>query len=193
MTGEIMEITDFVSDDDFVDIDFTDESSYEVWAVGYNGDESNAEMFINKFDDPDDAVEFADNITISDIINIDADRFMSTDTNDEISRISVEIETITLTDDSSVDIMTVYKRDLWVDGEYGGNYLVSEEEIIVNLAEDDFEVLNDGSLKIRIDRLEGYSEKDKVQIRFINEIESSPITYEIIDKVGDYFICNFIY
>lgn len=169
--------------------------TYEVWAIGYDNDQlTNTEMFINEFKDPDDAVEYAKNLDISDVIH--RSDFNESTPEGEINRISLEVETSVLDEeDSWVHVGTVYKRDLWIDGEYGSEENIDESEIIVNLDKGDYEVLGDGTLVVKCERMENFAANDLVNIKFIEEPNSSICTFSVISKVkfnrGEYFHCDF--
>lgn len=180
--------------------DFADDASvtYEVWTMGYNDNDmiTDTEMFVASFVDPDEAVKCAKNLTLADIV-----QQASIEDNDKellvnISYISVEVETVVTNDDEgSMNIGTIYKKEIYLEDvveDYEEDDYV--EDPIVELSTKDFELLEDGNLKISRKFLKDYNKNDYVRFHFADEAESSSFMYKIISKVmyadGDYFHCE---
>lgn len=213
---EVKNIRDLINEEDLVQYiveDITDipedtEVSYEVWTLGYdaNGVPTDSEMLISEFTDPDAAVECAKQLTLADIVHQAAEECEVINEHfEDVSYISIEVETVIEDeDDGTMNIGTIYKRDLWVDGEYGFEDCLETclDEIgnpfnIVDIVEHDYELLGDGTLKVSRSFLRDFNKNDYVTFRFIDENEPSILTFKIISTVvyedGDYFHCEFMY
>jgi len=212
---EIKNIRDLINDEDLVQYiaeDITDipedtEVSYEVWTLGYdsNGAPTDSEMLISEFSDPDAAVECAKQLTLADIIHQAAEEDNCTDPASKVEYISIEVETVIEDeDDGTMNIGTIYKRDLWIDGEYGSEDCleacldeVEDPDPIVDIIEHDYELLGDGNLKISCKLLTDFNKNDYVKFRFIDEDEPTILAFKIISKVlyedGNYYHCEFVY
>ena len=176
------------------------EVTYEVWAIGYNKEDvvTDSEMFIRDFNDPDEAVDFASKVTLADIVHQAAEEDDGSTPTDEVAYISVEVESVIADgEDDTMNIGTVYKRDLWIDGEYG-----SEEDIedfedfdpIVELSDADYELSEEGDLLVDCKVLKDFNKNDYVKVKFINEDNAPVLTYKIISKTtANKFICEFEY
>lgn len=111
--------------EDLEDLPEDAEVFYGVWALGYTADEdcSDAEYLLGEFDDPDEAVEFAEAVTLEEVSNAAEEETGSTEFPSEVAYFSIEVETIVGDPDSedggTMNIGTIYCRDLWIDGEYG--------------------------------------------------------------------------
>ena len=180
--------------------DFADNASvtYEVWTMGYSDSDviTDTEMFVASFVDPDEAVRCAKNLTLADIV-----QQASVEDNDKellvnISYISVEVETVVTNDDEgSMNIGTIYKKEIYLEDiveDYEEDDCV--EDPIVELSAKDFELLEDGNLKVSRNFLKDYNKNDYVRFHFTDEAESGSFMYKIISKVmyadGDYFHCE---
>lgn len=174
--------------------DFEEDATvcYEVWAVGYDTEENvtDAEHFFASFDDPDEAIEYARKITLPDIICTTPDD--DTETDYEIAYISVEVETVVKEDEESYNIGTIFKTPVWISDEEGPEY--DEVTSIVEVSSSEYELLEDGSIKIGRDLLKDFNKNDIVQIMYIDEDNQPIMTYKIISKTTDNsFICEFVY
>lgn len=173
--------------------------TYELWAIGYNADGAvtDTEMFIAEFKDPDAAIEFAKKLTMADIVHQAAEEHDGSTPADNVTYISLEVETVVDEDeDGTMNIGTIYKRELWIDGEYGDEEDAPEDEYseVVPVTAKDYRLLEDGSLEIDCDILKNFNKNDMVQIWFTDEDHKSILTYKIISKTtGNKFICEFIY
>jgi len=166
--------------------------SYEVWAIGYDPEDNvtDAETYFASFDDPDEAIEYAQKITLPDIICMTPDD--DTESDYDISYISVEVETVVKEDEESYNVGTIFKNPVWLSDEEGPEY--DEVTAIVEVSSSDYELLEDGSIKIDRELLEDYNKNDTIQVRYIDEDNQPVMTYKIISKTTDNsFICEFIY
>lgn len=175
------------------------EAIYELWAIGYNanGAVTDTEMFIAEFRDPAAAIEFAKKVTMADIVHQAAEEHDGSTPAENVTYISLEVETVVDEDeDGTMNIGTIYKRELWIDGEYGDEEDAPEDEYseVVPVTAKDYRLLEDGSLEIDCDILKNFNKNDMVQIWFTDEDHKSILTYKIISKTtGNKFICVFIY
>ena len=177
------------------------EVTYELWAIGYNADGAvtDTEMFIADFKNPDVAIEFAKKVTMADIVHQAAEEHDGSTPAENVTYISLEVETVVDEDeDGTMNIGTIYKRELWIDGEYGYEEDAPEDEYseVVPVTAKDYRLLEDGSLEIDCDILKNFNKNDMVQIWFTDENKDyHPIlTYKIISKTtGNKYICEFVY
>lgn len=176
--------------EDIEDLGKDSEVTYEVWTIGYNADNTiaNSETLLKTFTDPDKAVDYASQISAADL-----------NKNETSDKISIEVETVVDLEDGegTMNVGTVYRRDLWIDGEYGSEEDIEDIEYpIVNLTEQDYELLSDGTLKVKRSLLKDYNKNDYFKVMFVGE-HNHPIIYKIVSKVvyddGDYFHCEFAY
>lgn len=163
--------------------------TYEVWSIGYDADNkiTDSEMFIKEFKDPDEAIAFAKQLTLADIIHMD-DCSKAESVTVEVSYISVEVETV-INDANcefvggTMNIGTIYRKQLWI----------REEDI--SLSKNDYTILEDGTLKIKRDLLKQFNKNDSIKILF--KEEDSILTYKIISKVvyadAEYYHCEFVF
>ena len=92
---------------------------YAVWALSYDkeDDYTEAEVLVGEFDNPDEAVACAKNVTIGQLNEIGYKCLLP-----GTAYFSVEVETVIGDPDDeeggTMNIGTVYKRDLWLDDEY---------------------------------------------------------------------------
>ena len=85
--------------------------SYEVWAIGY-ANNSKQETLLRRFDDSQEAIDYADSMYLLDAINAiaGANRF-----NYSTDYVFVEVETvIDDTKDGTINVGTIYKNDLFI-------------------------------------------------------------------------------
>ena len=161
--------------------------SYEVWAVGY--DEENeltgAALVLGTFNDPDQAVSFAKNITLATVANLaaydDYDDLMH-----ECHSISIEVETVVPTDDEeelSMNVGTVYKKRI--------ELFVELPEFVV-LANDEYVLQEDGNIIIPCNMLKDHKENDRIMVIYEEVDDPCPIEYKIISKTADRYICEFV-
>jgi hypothetical protein len=176
---------------DIEDIPEDSEVTYEVWALGYDVDDdcTDDEVLIGEFTDPDEAVACAEKATIEQINELGFGKPDPT-----TAYFSIEVETVVEDpeDEGTMNIGTIYSRDLWLDGEHGS---VEDAEPTIFIYSKDYELLKDGTLKVRRELLKDYNKNDCVKLYFAEE-ESCTLTYKIISKVeyadGDYYHLEFI-
>lgn len=166
--------------------------SYEVWAIGYDydGDITDTELFFKEFSDPDEAIEYAKKLSLADIVHQAAEE-ANTDITPDISYISVEVETVIEDEDGdSINIGTIYTTGIYLD-----TTEKAEPEDLVSLTEDDYTVLEDGTLKVSRKCLKDFNKNDFVTFCFVNE-EVSYLKYKIVSTViyedGEYYHCEFV-
>jgi hypothetical protein len=192
--------------EDIDDIPEDAEVLYAVWALGYNKDDdiTDTEVLVGEFTNPDEAVACAENLTIKAIDELGYEK-----PDNDTAYFSVEVETVVGDPDDedggTMNIGTIYKRDLWIDGEYGSEDCLEEmlDELvevdpIIAITAEDYELLEDGALKVRCDLLKGFNKNDYLRLQFVGEPESVPVlTYKIMSKViyedGDYYHLEFEY
>lgn len=108
--------------EDLEDIPEDTEVFYSVWALGYNkfNDLTGDEVLIGEFIDPDKATEYAETVTYETIKELGFRK-----SNSETVYFSIEVETVISDpedeDGGTMNIGTVYKRDLWLTGKYGSD------------------------------------------------------------------------
>ena len=171
---------------------------YSVWALGYdkNKEITDDEVLLSEFTDPDAAIEFADKVVLETITDIGYG-----EQDPDTAYFSIEVETeVGDPDDEdggTMNIGTVYHRDLWIDGEYG-----SEEDApcvvasVVAIAPRDYFILDDGLFRVRADFLQEYDVGDVVSFYFIDEPDSDMLTYKLLSMSSydgiEYFDCELL-
>lgn len=178
--------------EDIEDIPEDSEVTYEVWALGYDAEDdcTEDEVLIGEFTDPDEAVACAEKATIEQINELGFGKPDPT-----TAYFSIEVETVVEDaedeDGGTMNIGTVYSRDLWIDGEYG-----SEEDInpFVSLSDEEFEILEDNTVKVRCELLKDFNKNDLVRFYFP---DTPGIDCQIVSKViyedGDYYHCEMVF
>lgn len=172
------------------------EAKYSLWVIGRNNSkESTAELFIYEFNTPEAAVAKAETIDITFIEEQTEMPIADYCEVNSIDNFSVEVETVVADpedeDGGTMNIGTIYKRDLWLDGEYG-----SEEELgldgapIIALESRDYEILDDNTIKIRAELLHGFNENDSVHIYFADSKDSDILTCKVVSCGDSYFYCE---
>jgi hypothetical protein len=187
--------------EDLEDFDEETPVTYEVWAIGYTADDeiTDTDMLIGEFADPDRAVEKAKVLTVADIVHQAAEEHDGSEPNTDVAYVSIEVETVVEDEDEGImNVGTIYKRDLWLDGEYGNEEDAPEDEYseVVPITEKDFTLLEDGSIEVGCSILKDFNKNDTVQFMFVEENkDTTPIlTYKIISKTtANKYICEFIY
>jgi hypothetical protein len=88
--------------------------TYEVWAIGY--DENNVitdtDMWLTEFEDPDEAVEYAKQVTLADVIHQAAKNDSTAKAIVNIKYISIEVETVIADYDGTMNVGTIYKKQI---------------------------------------------------------------------------------
>ena len=173
------------------------EVTYEVWALGYTDDDdmTDDEVLVGEFTDPDAAVECAEKVNIEMIQELGYG-----EADPATAYFSIEVETVVEDpedeDGGTMNIGTVYSRDLWIDGEYGDEKAagLGEYDNVVCITDKDYELLEDGTLKISCQLLSDFNKNDEVIFEFSDEPDTSVLTYKIMSKViyadGDYYHCE---
>ena len=177
--------------EDIEDIPEDSEVQYSVWGICYNEDDECVDsFFIEIFDDPDEAISCAKDFSLE-RFNADFAKPIS-----DTTHLAIEVETVVANpeeEDETMNIGTIYSRDLWLDGEYG-----FEEDIdpVVELKTTDFELTEDGELKVSCKLLKDFNKNDYLRVRFVDEAETGTFLYKITSKViykdGDYYHCEMI-
>ena len=177
--------------EDIEDIPEDSEVTYEVWALGYNKDDdcTDAEYLIGEFSNPDEAIECAEKFTLE-TFNAEYEK-PSPDT----AYLCIEVETVVADpeDDGTMNLGSVYDRTLWLDGEYRES---DDVDPVVELKTSDFELTEDGELKVSCKLLKNFNKNDYLRVRFVDEAETGTFLYKITSKViykdGDYYHCEMI-
>ncbi len=162
--------------------------TYEVWAVGYDEDNepNGAFMLLNTFDDPDQAVAYAKDITLAEVVNLAAEEDYDELTY-ETASISIEVETVVPSADEdglNINVGTVYKKRIEI---------YEDTPEFVELTRKDYEILEDGNLQIPCAILKDYNKNDEFTALFVDEEQAWPITYKIISKTtSGHYICEFV-
>ncbi len=177
--------------EDIEDIPEDTEVSYEVWALGRDdcGGSTETDFLIGEFTDPDEAIACAEKF---DLETLKAEYEKP---HPDTYYLDVVVETVIEDPDdedgSTMNIGSIYSRDLWIDGEYGEP---DDVDPVVELTNKDYELLEDGALKVNSKLLKEFNKNDYVRFKFIEDNESCPILYRINSKViyedGDYYHCD---
>lgn len=167
--------------------DFPEEANvqYAVWALGYDEDDeiTDAEFLIGEFDDPDDAIACANELTFD---ALDKDFEIPS----YVAHFSIEVETVVEVlddeDKSFMNVGTIYRKELKVE---------SHVSIpILAILSDECAHSDDGNLKIACGLMKAFNKNDLVRLQFIDIPDSDLFTYKIISKVeyadGDYYHCE---
>lgn len=180
--------------EDITEVPEDTEVFYSVWALGINQKDklTDAAVLLGEFTDPDEAIEYAENVTVESISE-HSDKPITT----EIAHFNIEVETVIGDPDDddggTVNIGTIYKRDLWLDGEYG-----NEEDIdpFIELRTVDYIILEDGTMKVSCNILRDFNKNDFVRVYFMDEPDSRAMGYQIISKElcedGCYYILELL-
>jgi hypothetical protein len=103
--------------EDIEDIPEDSEVLYAVWALGYDSGDAptDTEYLIGEFDNPDEAVARAEQVTNTELLNE-----LGQVRPDGTAYFSIEVETVVGDPDDedggTMNIGTIYSRDLWIDG-----------------------------------------------------------------------------
>ena len=185
--------------EDLDDVSVDAEVFYAVWALGCNSeaDPTNDEVLVGEFTDPDSAVDYAKKVTFDTIKEMG---FGEPDP--DTVYFSVDVETVVGDpedeDGGTMNIGTIYHRDLWIDGEYGSaeEAGIGDDESVISITDKDFELLEDGTMKISCAFLKDYNKNDFVTFQFPEEDLVAFLTYKIVSKViyedGDYYHCELV-
>lgn len=191
------ELSQFVTEDLE---DFEDDTvvTYEVWAIGYDEDDAvtDTDLYLGEFNDPDQAVDVAKNLTLSDIIQR-ASEEDNVVPDEPVSRISIEVETVIENEESeTMNVGTIYKRDLWIDGEYGDEADAPDNEFdtLIQLKDNEYSLDDDGNLIISCSQFNHLNKNDIIKVQYVDEDNQPILTYKIISKTtSGNFECEFMY
>jgi hypothetical protein len=166
--------------DELEDIDMNSETLYEVWAVGYDCKDRPTEFdyLLYATSDPDDAITFADAVTSTLVRSQEGDALIKAD------HFSIEVETTAVIDDEPMNLGTIYRRTLY--------YTSITADVAVTA--DTYELLGDGSIKIKKQLLENFKDKEAINILFMDTPEKAIIPFKIIgDCFEDCFVCDIVF
>lgn len=161
---------------------------YAVWALGRNNNNNltSDEVLLGEFTDPDIAIEYAGKVDYDLIREMGyGDRDLTT------THFSIDVETVIGDpedeDNGTMNIGTIYSRDLCIDGESDEKYP------LVEVTSADYELLDDGMLKVKRSFMKDFNKNDYVRFKFVDEADTHPLLYRLISTInledGDYFLC----
>lgn len=197
MNKEINTVKDLMENEDlnqFVTEDleeFAEDAkvTYEVWAIGYDADNkvTDAELYIEEFNDPDKAIEKAKNLTFSDIIQLAAEE----DSNipeEPVAYVSIEVETVVAEEEcGTMNVGTIFKKELSVDEP-------NDIEEMIHLKDNDYSLDDDGNLIISCAQFNHLNKNDIIKVMYDEEDNQPVLTYKIISKTtSGTFECEFLY
>jgi hypothetical protein len=181
--------------EDIEDIPEDSEVTYEVWALGYDKEDNitDVEFCLESFDTLDSALTYLKSLTLEDVFMNYGTCHDDTTNEDlvDVAYFTLEIETVVNTFEGTTNLGTACQRDLWIDGEYG-----SEEDVnhFVSLSENEFEILEDNTVKVRCELLKDFNKNDLVRFYFP---DTPGIDCQIVSKViyadGDYYHCEMMF
>ena len=170
--------------EEFEELDLDSETTYEVWALVYdiNNKSTDCDYLLDSFSDPDAAITFADSITASEIKKVVGDTLVKAD------QFSIEVETTSVVDDDPMNLGTIYRRTIYY------NSITAD----VSLTHSDYELLEDGSLKIPFNILNKFKNKKIINVLFADEVNQPILTIKIIgEHYGEphenNFICEIVF
>lgn len=197
-TKELITNPEFVNNiaDSLEDFPQGSSATYDLWIVGYNfDDEPVSELFIYTFNDPEEALNKAASIDTKFIEEQTEMSFADYCNSNNLEYVTVEVETI-IEDINEASAGTIYKRELWLDGEYGDIEAagLGDYSNVVCITNKDFEILEDGTLKVSCGLLRDFNKNDLVLFEFVEENPPAVLEYKIMSKViyvdGDYYHCE---
>lgn len=170
-------------------------AKYDLWVVCHSCcGESTEELFIYEFDNPEEAVKKAEAINITFIeeqLEMSITDFCD-DTNTDY--FTVEVETVVNDPDDedggTMNIGTIYKRDIWLDGEYPEYEVGLDGDPIIALVDRDYEILDDNTIRIRSELLRGFNKNDEVHIYFADNKDSDILTCKVVACEDSYYYCE---
>ena len=182
--------------EDLEDFDDNTEVNYEVWALGYdeNDEITDAELCLFTSTDPDEAIEYAKKVELADIVNLAGNGPCS---NNSVLKIYVEVESTVCVDEEFTNIGTIYKKEIMDNTvDYEPDY--DEDCLVIDLNPEDYEILEDNTLKVNCLALKGYNKNDAVMVCLLGtDLETFPLQYIIKSRVmyadGDYYHCELEY
>ena len=94
---------------------------YEVWAIGYEGEEvTDTEILLGSFEDPDSAVQYAAIIHLSDITKQMQEGILDEVSLDNVDCLSIEVETVVNCEgeeEGTMNVGTIYARTIYINNE----------------------------------------------------------------------------
>ena len=169
------------------DIEITEDSevSYEVWALGYDEDIIDVELLLGTFEDPDDAVQYASIIKLADIEEYIREEHLDEYLFDGLDCLSIEVETVVDSDDTMMNVGTIYTRSI---------QLEPNEDI--SITKNDYEVLETGEIKISKKLLKDFNKNDVIKVMFADEEGKPVLPHKIMSTViyqdGEYYHLEFM-
>ena len=180
--------------------DFPQSSSakYALWIISRStNEEPTDEFFIYEFDTPEEAINKAEDINFKFIEEQLESSVLYYCSENEISHFSIEVETVVPDpddEDSTINIGTIYRRELRLDEVYNSEEIGLDGEPVVAISASDYELLEDNTLKISKEILKDYNKNDFVNIYFADDPDSDILQCKIVSKVtykdGDYYHCE---
>lgn len=180
--------------EDIEDLPEDSEVLYAVWALGCDIEDepTDAEYLIGEFTDPDEAVKCAKEFTLEKF-NAEYEKPHA-----DTAYLSIEVETVVNDPDDedggTMNIGTICSRVLWLND---GRSSESDEDFptpaedIVAMIEEDYELLEDGTLKVSCKLLKDFNKNDIIRVQFLGESDVDLLPYKIMSKViyadGDYY------
>ena len=200
--NEMMNNPELLADiaEDLEDFDADSEVCYEVWAIGYdeNDEVVDAELCMFTSTDRDEAINYAKNVTLADIIYEAGNGPCDCNT----AKIKIEVETVVPVTDDLMNVGTVFEKEVWSFDEPAE--FVEEEPIkpIYTAFPWVSELLEDKSLNVKCSYLRDYSVGDIAHIAFLEgpmAIEGelyNIYNYKVVSKEtgedGEYYHCELI-
>lgn len=178
--------------EDIEDLPEDTEVTYCVFALGYTADDdcTDDEVLLGEFTDLTEAVKCAEATTLERITEMGYG-----ERDEDTAYFSIEVETVVEDpedeDGGTVNLGSVYQRELWIDGEYG-----SEEDVnpFISLADGEYKILEDNTVKVRCELLKDFNKNDLVRFYFP---DTPGIDCQIVSKViyedGDYYHCEMMF
>jgi hypothetical protein len=195
-TEELMkneELAEFVTED-LEDFEPSTEIGYAVWAIGYaaDGTVTEADMLLGEFQNPDEAIAKAKSVTLAEVVHQAAEEYDGREPED-VAYISIEVETVVDCEEGTMNVGTIFKKELPVFEEEPDE---EESGEVVCIRTDEYTLREDGSIEVDCAILKNFNKNDNVQFMFIEEnSDTTPIlTYKIISKTtANKYICEFVY
>lgn len=166
--------------DELDDLLIEDVHMYEVWAIGYDCNDKPTEFdyLLYTAVDPDDAITFADSVTSFEVKAVEADALIKAD------HFSIEVETTAVIDDEPMNLGTIYRRAIYYNSITADVYLLSG----------DYELLDDGTIKIKKHLLEDFKDKETINILFAEEKERSILPFKIVTEFDtSSYLCDIVF
>lgn len=192
--NEIMNITDFETEE-FEDFEASTNIKYAIWAVGYDADDNatDTDMLIAELTDPDEAVAKAQSITLADVVHQAAEEHDGTEPAD-VSYISIEVETVVDDEDGAMNVGTIFRKELWIEGEDEEDFFSEDATEVIVLNDEDYTLDEEGNLVVAFDLLRNYNKNDMIKVKFAGEEYKAIFTFKIVSKTTtNNYICTFAF